>query len=103
MGSLRKWLGWQDSGVGTAAWADRPISPSADGRDRPSEDGRTDLSADGPAPNVRPRPVSLTTKTALRIVHRRVEFSTLRLDEAVRRFNTPDPFRVDHRQHRLAS
>ena len=94
MGSLRKWLGWQNSGVEASAWAGRPTL---------STDAQDCTSADGPAPNVRPLPVSLASKTAMRIVHRRVEFSTLKLEEAVRRFNTPDPFRVDHQLRRLAS
>ena len=90
MGSIRKWLGLQDSGVKDTAWADQPISPLAEAR---------------AAPNVRPRVISLTAKTAMRIMRKRVEVSTLRLDLAVRHFQTPEPdaFRVDHRQHRLAS
>ena len=95
MGSLRKWLGMQDSGVEASAWADRPTSPS--------EDGRTDPSADEPAPIARPRPVSLRSKTVMKIVSRRAEVSSLKLDQAVRRFHTPDPFRGNNRQRRLAS
>ena len=88
MGSLRKWLGLQNSGVENAAWADQPISPLAEAR---------------AAPNVRPRVISLTSKTAMRIMRKRVEVSTLRLDLAIRHFQTADAFRADNQPRRLAS
>ena len=95
MGSLRKWLGMNESDEEASVWGDRAISPSADGVDNPS--------ADGPAPIARARPVSLRSKTVMKIVSRRAEVSSLKLDQALRRFHRPDPFRDNNQQRRLAS